>query len=74
MNSKILSKMRRLRSESSEWVVWSDSALILSWKVGLFKTHQRSKTHMHVYTVELQWLEHLWDHENLFEAGVVRIH
>ena len=24
------------------------------------------------YTVELQWLEHLWDHENMFEAGVVR--
>ena len=24
------------------------------------------------YTVELQWLEHLWDHENQFEAGVVR--
>ena len=23
-------------------------------------------------TVELQWLEHLWDHENLFETGVVR--
>ena len=25
-----------------------------------------------IYTVELQWLEHLWDHENLFETGVVR--
>ena len=23
-------------------------------------------------TVELQWLEHLWDNENLFETGVVR--
>ena len=23
-------------------------------------------------TVELQWLEHLWDHENMFESGVVR--
>ena len=23
-------------------------------------------------TVELQWLKHLWDHENLFETGVVR--
>ena len=20
-------------------------------------------------TVELQWLEHLWDHENIFETG-----
>ena len=24
-----------------------------------------------VYTVELQWLEHHLDHENLFETGVV---
>ena len=24
------------------------------------------------YTVELQWLEHLWDHENMFETEVVR--
>ena len=25
-----------------------------------------------LFTVEPQWLEHLWDHENLFEAGAVR--
>ena len=25
-----------------------------------------------VITVELQWLEHLWDYENKFEPGVVR--
>ena len=24
------------------------------------------------YTAELQWLEHLWDQENMFETGVVR--
>ena len=23
-------------------------------------------------TVELQWLEHLWSHDNMFETGVVR--
>ena len=23
------------------------------------------------YTVELQWLEHLWDYEKLYETGVV---
>ena len=23
-------------------------------------------------TVELQWLEHPWNHENMFEIGVVR--
>ena len=22
-------------------------------------------------TVELQWLEHLWNHKNMFETGVV---
>ena len=24
------------------------------------------------YAVELQWLQHLWNHENMFETGVVR--
>ena len=28
--------------------------------------------HLSESTVELQWLEHLWDYENLFETGVVR--
>ena len=23
-------------------------------------------------TVELQWLDHFWDHENQFETGAVR--
>ena len=31
-----------------------------------------SEEHGDTYTVELQWLEHLWDHENLFQTGVVR--
>ena len=26
-----------------------------------------------ISTVELQWLVHLWDHENMFETGVVRV-
>ena len=25
-----------------------------------------------VSTVELQWFEHLWNHENIFETGVIR--
>ena len=25
-----------------------------------------------VYTAELQWLVHLWNHEKMFETGVVR--
>ena len=24
---------------------------------------------LHVYTVELQWLKYLWNHENMFETG-----
>ena len=24
------------------------------------------------FTVEFQWLEHLWNHEKMFETGVVR--
>ena len=27
---------------------------------------------MYSYTVELQWLKHLWNHQNIFEAGVVQ--
>ena len=26
----------------------------------------------YTFTVELQWLEHLWDYENVFETRVVR--
>ena len=26
-----------------------------------------------LYTVELQWLKHLWDPENVFETRVVRV-
>ena len=26
---------------------------------------------LHLYTVKPQWLEHLWDHGNLFETWVV---
>ena len=24
------------------------------------------------FTVELQWLKHLWDHKNMFETGIVQ--
>ena len=24
------------------------------------------------YTVEFQWLKHLWNHENMFQTGVVQ--
>ena len=32
---------------------------------------KRSLRHLFI-TVELQWLEHLWNHENMFETGLVR--
>ena len=28
--------------------------------------------HYKLGTVKLQWLEHLWNHENMFETGVVQ--
>ena len=29
---------------------------------------QANTYHTNEYTVELQWLEHLWNHENMFET------
>ena len=34
--------------------------------------HTQKHTQTLIYTVEPQWLEHPWDHENLFEIWVVR--
>ena len=34
--------------------------------------HGHKTTQQQQHTVELQWLEHLWDHENMFKTGVVR--
>ena len=25
-----------------------------------------------IYTVEFQWLEHIWNNENIFQSGAVR--
>ena len=36
--------------------------------IGCCCIHRRRKV---LNTVELQWLEHLRDHENMFETGVV---
>ena len=27
---------------------------------------------IYLFTVKLEWLEHLWDYGNMFETGVVR--
>ena len=37
----------------------------------MFKMINKCFLHF-ISTVELQWLEHLWNHENMFEAWVVR--
>ena len=44
-------------------------------KIPLFSGSTFGNKHCHKFhqvTVELQWLEHLWDHENYFETGGVR--
>ena len=38
----------------------------------LYTLCPRTFTFAHAATVELQWLEHLWNHENIFETGVVQ--
>ena len=64
----------------------ADASLLLVYKIvycrvavsfpGYISSSNRLNWHKHpphfVHTVELQWLEHLWDHENKFETGVVR--
>ena len=32
----------------------------------------KKRCQAYLYTVELQWLEHIENHENMFETGVVR--
>ena len=51
---------------------------------GWIHLNRKQLSHSHFYlpsqwwttlegnTVELQWLQHLWDHGNMFETGVVR--
>ena len=38
----------------------------IRWRAIQF--HQK----VNIYTVELQWFEHLWNHENMFEIWVIR--
>ena len=54
---------KRYRAKSRDGFGWSGGPLTgtLNTRYTLCRSH----------TVELQWLEHLWDYENLFEAGVV---
>ena len=39
-----------------------------------YKKQRRGKgiKEPNLHTVELQWLEQLWNHENMFKRGVVR--
>ena len=47
------------------------SGLICQLHVYCYELPGNLKT-VYPYTVELQWLEHRWDHGNLFEIWVVR--
>ena len=40
--------------------------------IAISRWRKRRGERIYVYTVELQWLEHLVNHENMFEKGVVR--
>ena len=41
---------------------------LMPWKVKYYT----ELNDLRIITVELQWLEHLWDHENVFQTEVVR--
>ena len=63
-------------------ISYAMSGLPATWKSqGILKLFQDQYKRLIIFqdgqgkfeiTVELQWLEHLWDHENEFETGVVR--
>ena len=38
----------------------------------IFKNKIYLEVSLQQYTVGLQWLEHLWNHENMFETKVVQ--
>ena len=40
----------------------------MALRLNFFQTHISTQ----IIAVELQWLEHLWNHENMLETGVVR--
>ena len=44
--------------------------LILPHSLGFYFQYQ--DVSLYLNTVELGWLEHLWNHVNMFETGVVR--
>ena len=43
-----------------------------SYDMSKTSVYTTSCTRWEINTVELVWLEHLWNHENKFEAGIVR--
>ena len=48
-----------------------DGSCGVTWRLGRISLFFRN-TIINKNTVELQWLEHLWDHGNAFETWVVR--
>ena len=41
----------------------------LNMTIAVHRGCKAATTHINTYTVELQWLDHLWDHENFFRDG-----
>ena len=44
----------------------------VAWKGQLVAGRHMTITFIFQTTVKLQWLEHIWGHENMFETGRVR--
>ena len=58
-----------LRTELSELLIIKEN----SERLGSLEVKNTPRnTSARTNTIELQWLEHLWDYENVFESGVVR--
>ena len=54
-------------------VFWVGSAFELCQFLRiLLLAFRRNKFQIFAITVEIQWLEQLWNHENMFETGEVR--
>ena len=57
------------RNSMSEFTIFRDNSYRF-FLIYCFLSHFENETLLN--TVELQWLEDLWNHENMFETGVVR--
>ena len=48
-----------------------NSHIFVKYRSLKFVAVEKNGFAVYVQTVEFQWLEHFWNHENMFETGVV---